>query len=59
MVARAESLSIEKFGLRRIFQLFVSSVSVGLRKPESGIYRLALEITQRPADECVSSTIAL
>ena len=43
---------IEKFGLRRIFQLFVSSCFVGLRKPESGIYRLALEITQRPADEC-------
>jgi putative hydrolase of the HAD superfamily len=43
---------IEKFGLRRIFQLFVSSCFVGLRKPESGIYGLALEITQRPADEC-------
>jgi len=39
---------IEKFGLRRIFQLFVSSCFVGLRKPESGIYRLALEITQDP-----------
>jgi putative hydrolase of the HAD superfamily len=43
---------IEKFGLRGIFQLFVSSCFVGLRKPESGIYRLALEITQRPAAEC-------
>src|SRR5207302_8143339 len=43
---------VEKFGLRGIFQLFVSSCFVGLRKPESGIYRLALEITQRPADEC-------
>ncbi len=37
---------IEKFGLREIFRLFVSSCFVGLRKPESGIYRLAIEITQ-------------
>jgi putative hydrolase of the HAD superfamily len=43
---------LEKFGLRKIFRLFVSSCFVGLRKPESGIYRLALEITQVPADEC-------
>ena len=43
---------IEKFGLRNIFRLFVSSCFVGLRKPESGIYRLALEITQIPAAEC-------
>jgi len=43
---------IRSFGLREIFSLFVSSCFVGLRKPEEGIYRLALEITQRPADEC-------
>src|SRR5216684_6066954 len=43
---------IEKFGLRRIFQLFVSSCFVGLRKPESGIYRLALEITQIAPEDC-------
>jgi putative hydrolase of the HAD superfamily len=43
---------IEKYGLRKIFRLFVSSCFVGLRKPESGIYRLALEITQVPAEEC-------
>jgi putative hydrolase of the HAD superfamily len=43
---------IEKFGLREIFQLFVSSCFVGLRKPESGIYRLALEITQVDPHEC-------
>jgi putative hydrolase of the HAD superfamily len=30
----------------------VSSCFVGLRKPEEGIYLLALEITQKPADEC-------
>lgn len=43
---------IEKFGLRKIFRLFVSSCFVGLRKPERDIYRLALEITQFPADQC-------
>jgi putative hydrolase of the HAD superfamily len=43
---------IEKYGLRRIFQLFVSSCFVGLRKPERDIYRLALEITQMPAEQC-------
>lgn len=43
---------IEKFGLRQIFDLFVSSCFVGLRKPEDGIYRLALEITQRPPEQC-------
>ena len=43
---------MDMFGLRRIFRLFVSSCFVGLRKPESGIYRMALEITQIPAEEC-------
>jgi putative hydrolase of the HAD superfamily len=43
---------IEKYGLRKIFRLFVSSCFVGLRKPESGIYRLAVEITQINPEEC-------
>lgn len=43
---------IETFGLRKIFRLFVSSCYVGFRKPERDIYRLALEITQIPAEEC-------
>jgi putative hydrolase of the HAD superfamily len=43
---------IEKYGLREIFRLFVSSCFVGLRKPESGIYHLAIEITQRNPAEC-------
>jgi len=43
---------IEQFGLRKIFRLFISSCFVGLRKPERDIYRLALETTQIPADEC-------
>jgi len=43
---------MERFGLRKIFRLFFSSCFVGLRKPERDIYRLALETTQIPADEC-------
>jgi putative hydrolase of the HAD superfamily len=43
---------IQSFGLREIFRLFISSCFVGLRKPEEGIYRLALEITQVPPEEC-------
>jgi len=43
---------IQKFELREIFDLFVSSCFVGLRKPEEEIYQLALEITQRPPEEC-------
>jgi putative hydrolase of the HAD superfamily len=43
---------IEKYGLREIFRLFVSSCFVGLRKPESGIYRLAIEITQFNPEGC-------
>ena len=43
---------IQKYGLRDVFDVFVSSCYVGLRKPEEGIYRLALEITQYLPDEC-------
>jgi putative hydrolase of the HAD superfamily len=43
---------IQTFGMREIFSLFVSSCFVGLRKPEEGIYRLALEITQSPPEQC-------
>lgn len=43
---------IEKYGLRGIFRLFVSSCFVGFRKPERDIYRIALEITQQPPEEC-------
>lgn len=43
---------IGKFGLREIFRVFVSSCFVGLRKPESGIYRLAVEITQIDPEQC-------
>jgi putative hydrolase of the HAD superfamily len=43
---------IEKYGLRQIFRLFISSCFVGLRKPESGIYRLAIETTQIDPEGC-------
>jgi putative hydrolase of the HAD superfamily len=43
---------IEKYELRKIFRVFVSSCFVGFRKPERDIYRLALEITQIPAEQC-------
>lgn len=43
---------IDTFSLRKIFRFFISSCFVGLRKPESGIYRMALDITQIPAEEC-------
>ena len=43
---------IEKYGLRKIFRLFISSCFVGFRKPERDIYRLALETTQVPAEQC-------
>ncbi len=43
---------IETYRLREVFQFFVSSCFVGLRKPEKDIYRLALEISQRKPEEC-------
>lgn len=43
---------IQTFKLREIFSFFVSSCYVGLRKPEEGIYRLALELTERSPLEC-------
>jgi putative hydrolase of the HAD superfamily len=44
---------IKKFELRRDFLVFFSSCYVRSRKPEELIYRVALEVTQRPAAECV------
>jgi putative hydrolase of the HAD superfamily len=43
---------IEKFGMRTIFRVFISSCFVGLRKPERDIYRLAMETTQFAGEEC-------
>ena len=44
---------IEKFDLRRDFQAFFSSCYLGTRKPEEKIFRIALEVTQRKAEECI------
>jgi putative hydrolase of the HAD superfamily len=44
---------IDKFELRRSFQVFFSSCYVHSRKPEEGIFRVALAVTQRRPDECV------
>ncbi|MBZ5697752.1 MAG: HAD family phosphatase [Acidobacteriia bacterium] len=44
---------IEQFHLRREFEAFFSSCFVGVRKPDEGIYRMALEVTQRRPKECL------
>ena len=44
---------IEAFRLRKEFQAFFSSCYLNARKPEETIYRIALEVTQRPAESCV------
>src|SRR5580692_2264832 len=44
---------IEQFNLRREFEAFFSSCFVRIRKPDEAIYRLALEVTQRRAEECI------
>ncbi len=44
---------IKTFGLRDCFSAFFSSCYLGVRKPDRGIYNLALKITQRDPAECV------
>jgi len=44
---------IQQFQLRREFKAFFSSCFVGIRKPDEGIYKIALEVTQRQPEECV------
>lgn len=44
---------IEAFDLRRNFLVFFSSCYVRSRKPEETIFRIALEVTQRPPAECL------
>lgn len=43
---------IKQFGLSQIFDLFVSSCYVGVRKPDDKIYRLAIDLIQKAPDEC-------
>ncbi|MGB7438204.1 MAG: HAD-IA family hydrolase [Candidatus Acidiferrum sp.] len=44
---------IEAFGLRKDFQAFFTSCYLNARKPEETIYRIALEVSQRPAEKSV------
>jgi putative hydrolase of the HAD superfamily len=44
---------IEAFGLRKEFQAFFSSCYLNARKPEETIYRIALEVSQRPPEHSV------
>ena len=47
------SYRIEHFGLRRYIPVFFSSCFLGLWKPDEAIYRTALQVTQRKAEECI------
>jgi putative hydrolase of the HAD superfamily len=51
--AELNQYRIEAFDLRRNFQVFFSSCYVHSRKPEELIFRMALAVTQRPAEQCV------
>jgi putative hydrolase of the HAD superfamily len=44
---------IKQFELRREFKAFFSSCYLGIRKPDEGIYRLALEVTHCQPEECL------
>lgn len=44
---------IPQFGLTDLFDAFLVSSYIGLRKPEAAFYRCALDISQRSPGECV------
>lgn len=44
---------IEAFHLRRNFLVFFSSCYIRSRKPEEMIFRVALEVSQRPPEQCL------
>jgi putative hydrolase of the HAD superfamily len=44
---------IEAYNLRRNFLVFFSSCYVRSRKPEEMIFRVALEVSQRPPQQCL------
>jgi putative hydrolase of the HAD superfamily len=44
---------IKKYKLHNLFDAFVSSCEVGMRKPDPGIFRLALGIAQAKPHECL------
>jgi putative hydrolase of the HAD superfamily len=51
--AEINAYRIRQFALRDIFAAFFSSCYVGIRKPDVGIYQMALQVMQRTADECI------
>ncbi len=44
---------IKKFGLHECFDAFISSCEVKMRKPDPGIYDLALGIAQANPEQCI------
>lgn len=44
---------IRKFQLTRNFTVFFTSCYLGVRKPDDAIYRQALDMTQRPPQQCL------
>ncbi len=44
---------IQKFNLHECFDAFVSSCEVGMRKPDPGIFRLAMGIAQVSPEQCI------
>ena len=44
---------IKKFGLHDCFDAFVSSCEVGMRKPDPGIFNLAMGIAQAQPEQCI------
>ena len=47
------SYRIEKFKLHDLFDGFISSCEVGMRKPDPGIFEIALGIAQVKGNECI------
>jgi len=44
---------VKKFGLHQCFDAFISSCEVGMRKPDPGIFTLAMGIAQVSPEECI------
>ena len=46
-------MRLDRFGLKQYLSVFFCSGYVGLRKPDPAIYRMALEVLQKPAAEVI------
>jgi putative hydrolase of the HAD superfamily len=51
--AEINEYRIRTFQLRNYFEAFFSSCYLGVRKPDAGIYKRALSMTQREPSECL------